>query len=190
MNVIGIDEAGRGCWAGPIFASAVMLAGPIIGLTDSKLISIKKREELYSLIISNAKSYGVGSASALEIDELGLTIATKLAMKRALNKITTGWDTVIIDGNYNYLCECTKIPCSEGFKPIVKADRNYPAVSAASILAKVSRDRLMRKIHNDYPQYHFDKHVGYGTRQHIRALDQFGPCPIHRKSFKPIAEYI
>ena len=181
MNTVGIDEVGRGCWAGPLVAAAVMLDGQLDGLQDSKIISKKNRERLEAAIIENATAFGIGWVWPREIDDNGLTWAVKTAMERALLSIQEPFDEVIIDGNINYL---HAIPHS---RAIIKADNHIPAVSAASIIAKVARDRYMETTaHNTFPQYEFESHVGYGTKRHIELLKQFGASPEHRYCYKPI----
>lgn len=178
--VLGMDEVGRGCWAGPVVVGAVLLGGPITGLRDSKQLSVKSREKFAELICSQSVSYGIGQASSQEVDALGLTAALTLAYKRALALISTPYDEIVIDGNYNFLMNAPKV------RTLVKADALVAAVSAASILAKVTRDRLMLEQDKSYPGYGFARHVGYGTAEHIRALQKLGVCDIHRRSFAPI----
>lgn len=180
MIIVGIDEVGRGCWAGPLVAGAVALTTPIPGLKDSKKLSAKKRESLSKLIYSHASATGLGWVEPLEIDKLGLTASVRLAMQRAMSDITILCDQIIIDGNYNYLAD---LPNTEA---IIKADDTVPAVSAASIIAKVARDSYMKQIAADFEDYGFDQHVGYGTALHMQRLKQYGSCTLHRQSFKPI----
>jgi ribonuclease HII len=177
-QLVGIDEAGRGPLAGPIFAAAVILDEAIDGVTDSKLLSKKKRELLFDLIYQKAIAVGVGYADNDFIDIYGLTKATSFAMEMALNMIKDNYDEIIIDGNYDYL------PNKNNVKTVIKADLYYPCVSAASIIAKVSRDRVMGKYHKQYPEYSFDIHSGYPTKLHRLAISKYGPSPIHRKTFK------
>ncbi|WOC31023.1 MULTISPECIES: ribonuclease HII [Caproicibacterium] len=176
--VCGIDEAGRGPLAGPVFAGAVILPeGCVIpGVKDSKKLTEKKREELYSVIIEKAVAWGVGFATEQEIDEINILQATFLAMRRAAAKLNPAPQLALVDGNRAPL-----LPMP--VRTIVKGDGCCESIAAASILAKVSRDRLMRKVDTLYPMYGFAKHKGYGTAQHRQALLQFGPCPIHRKTF-------
>jgi ribonuclease HII len=178
--LVGIDEVGRGCWAGPLVAGAVLLEEPIIGLKDSKKLSKKQRERLDAEIRVQALAFGIGWVTPQEVDELGLTLAVKLAMQRALNQITVPYDEVIIDGSLNFLAENPKTIA------LIKADDLVPAVSAASIIAKVARDNFMAQAAKAYPGYGFESHVGYGTAQHIQALKELGVCEIHRLSYKPI----
>ncbi len=183
MQIAGIDEAGRGCWAGPLVAAAVILTDDIKGIRDSKRMSPKQRQEVASAIINTAY-VGVGMVSAEEVDRLGLTRATAVAMTEALQKITIDYEEVIIDGNYNYL------PYLPSVRTIIKADATVPAVSAASIVAKVTRDTYMQKLALTHPVYGFDTHVGYGTQAHLRALQLHGPCSEHRRSYKPVKRII
>lgn len=180
MVVVGIDEVGRGCWAGPVVAGAVILDKSIKGLTDSKLLSKKQREKLSFEIEVEALAVGLGWVQPAEVDEIGLTEAVRLAMARALDQIQIDYNEIIIDGSYNFF------PDNPKAKAIVKADSSVPAVSAASILAKVARDKYMAEICAQFPDYGFDKHVGYGTALHIEKLKKYGICELHRKSYKPI----
>lgn len=179
IMIVGIDEVGRGCWAGPLVAGAVALPDAIDGLNDSKLLSKTRRTLLNQQIFSSAHC-GLGWVESWEVDNLGLTKAVALAMQRAYDELAIAAEEVIIDGNINYL------PSVVGTRALIKADQTVPEVSAASIIAKVARDEFMLKQHDQYPEYGFDKHVGYGTAAHIRALQQHGPCKIHRMSYKPI----
>lgn len=176
--VCGVDEAGRGPLAGPVCAAAVILpANTIIdGVNDSKKLTEKKREELFDIIKETAISYSVAFASVEEIENFNILNATMLAMKRAVEGLDVNADYAIIDGNKLPQLD---IPCEY----IIKGDAKSMSIASASILAKVSRDRLLYKYAQEYPQYRFDKHKGYGTKLHIQALNEFGPCPYHRKSF-------
>ena len=181
MIIAGVDEAGRGCWAGSVVAAAVILdeSKPIDGLTDSKKLSEKKREYLYSLIQKRALSWSIAEASATEIDQLNILNATLLAMQRAVAGLDKQPEQVLVDGN--------RLPkLSIPAQAIVKGDSLIPAISAASILAKVYRDRLMSTYHEQYPDYAFHLHKSYGTAQHLAEIKQFGVLEIHRRSFKPI----
>jgi ribonuclease HII len=180
MIVLGIDEVGRGGWAGPLVVGAVILDHPIIGLTDSKLLSKIKRELLNKIILSQATATGLGWVEPSEIDRLGLTAATKLAIERALAQIEVHYDEILIDGSINFIKDNPKSRCE------IKADLIYPSVSAASIIAKVARDNYMAKLSETYPDYGFDKHVGYGTALHKSKLLEFGVTKIHRHSYAPI----
>lgn len=180
MITVGIDEVGRGCWAGPLVAGAVILTKPIEGLADSKVLSKKRRNELTKEIKDGA-IIGLGWVWPRELDSGGITWAVKTAMERALAEITAEYDEIIIDGNINFFADNPKSIA------IIRADGSIPAVSAASIVAKVARDAYMEmKAHERYPEYGFDKHVGYGTAAHIAALEKCGICDIHRQSYKPI----
>lgn len=179
--MIGIDEVGRGCWAGPLVAGAVVLSAPMSGLDDSKKLRPMERRRLCELIYASGQ-VGLGWVSSAEVDNLGLTAAVALAMRRALLELGSTAETIIVDGHYNYLAD---IP---GTKAIVRADGSIPAVSAASIVAKVARDQYMFDLAATYPEYGFDRHVGYGTMLHRRMLAKHGPTPIHRVSYKPVRE--
>ncbi len=176
--VCGVDEAGRGPLMGPVCAAAVILPFGLVieGLNDSKKLSEKKREALFDIITQNAVAYGIGFASVEEIDEINILNAAMLAMNRAIEKLTPKADYAIIDGNCK---RSIKIPC----ETLVGGDAKCPSVAAASILAKVSRDRLCYELDKQYPQYGFAKHKGYGTKDHIAALFEYGPCECHRKTF-------
>lgn len=177
--ICGLDEAGRGPLAGPVFAAAVILkSGEVIeGLNDSKKISAKKREQLYEVVTERAVDYSIASASVQEIDSINILRATFLAMKRALQGLKVDPDFVLVDGNMLPLG--INIPS----RAIVKGDSLCASIAAASILAKVSRDRLMCKLDEKYPQYGFAKHKGYGTKLHIEMIHKYGTCPYHRRSF-------
>ena len=174
----GVDEAGRGPLAGPVCAAAVILPRglEIPGLNDSKKLSEKKREELYGLIVERAVSYGIAFASVEEIETYNILNATYLAMNRALSKLDPQPALALIDGNRNSGIEMES-------RCVVKGDANCADIAAASVLAKVTRDRYMLKLAEEYPQYHFDRHKGYGTALHYEALREFGPSPVHRPSF-------
>ena len=180
--IVGVDEVGRGCWAGPLVAGAVVLRSPIRGLRDSKKLTRLRREQLDVIIRAKAVAIGLGWVTPAEIDSLGLTAAVRLAMQRAVAQIPPGYDEIIIDGNYNYLSSMS------GSKCLIKADDLIPAVSAASIVAKVARDAYMRTISKTYPGYGFEAHVGYGTRMHQSALATLGMCELHRQLFAPIKQ--
>lgn len=178
--IVGIDEVGRGCLAGPLVAGAVLLKSPISGLKDSKKLTRLQRERLSAQIHLEALAVGLGWVSAQELDTFGLTEAVRLAMKRALANITEPFNEIIIDGNYNFLAEHPAAKC------IIKADDSVPAVSAASIIAKVARDAFMRDAAQTYPGYFFENHVGYSTSAHLEALQKHGMCDLHRRSFAPV----
>jgi ribonuclease HII len=177
---VGIDEVGRGCWAGPLVAGAVILGESIIGLKDSKKLTKMQREQLAVKIEATALAIGIGWVPPQELDKVGITTAVKLAMQRALEQITIAFDELIIDGNINYF------PADSRAKAIIKADDSVPAVSAASIVAKVARDSYMTQQAETFPLYGFEKHVGYGTRLHQEMLRLHGITNLHRRSFKPI----
>jgi len=180
MIIVGMDEVGRGSWAGPLYVGAVVLGEPILGLRDSKLLSVKSREKLSQQIENASTAYAIGQATHAEIDLLGLTAASCLAYERALAGIKQPYDEVIVDGSYNFL------PSVAMARTMVDADQLVPAVSAASIIAKVARDAYMYEMATQYAGYGFERHVGYGTAHHAAALRQLGPCLIHRRSFAPI----
>lgn len=174
----GVDEAGRGPLAGPVCAAAVILPKETVieGLNDSKKLSEKKREQLYDVICETAVSYAISFATVAEIEELNILHATQLAMIRAINELDPIPDLAIIDGNQ---AGDIKFP----HETVIKGDASCVSIAAASILAKVTRDRFMVEMSEQYPNYHFEKHKGYGTKDHYNALREFGPCPIHRPSF-------
>lgn len=176
--VCGVDEAGRGPLAGPVFAAAVVLPNDVIieGVNDSKKLSEKKRELLFDVIKEKALSYSIASASEKEIDDINILNATYLAMQRAIQGLNIKADIALIDGN--------RLPRLDiDAKAIIKGDSLSMSIAAASILAKVSRDRLMLELSKEYPQYQFEKHKGYGTALHRELIKQYGPCPIHRLTF-------
>ncbi len=181
----GVDEAGRGPLAGSVVAAAVVLdpEKPITGLKDSKKLTAKVRDELYDIIIRDSKAWCIAEASAVEIDSINILQATMLAMKRAIEGLekTLGRlpDRALIDGN-----RCPKVNIS--MEAIVKGDSKVAAISAASILAKVTRDRDMQALHEAYPMYGFNQHMGYPTPIHLESLKLHGPCPEHRKTFAPV----
>lgn len=176
--ICGVDEAGRGPLAGPVCAGAVILPKDleIPGLTDSKKLTDKKRRELFPVIQEQAIAYGIGFASQQEIDEINILQATFLAMQRALDQLTVRPDLALIDGNR---AKDFGLPV----KTVVKGDSLSANIAAASILAKVTRDNLMQEMAESYPQYGFEIHKGYGTKEHYAALREFGASPIHRMSF-------
>lgn len=189
MVILGIDEVGRGCWAGPLVAAAVALDVPIEGLRDSKKLSKKKREALDILIREQALGFGIGWVSPAEVDEIGLTKAVQLAMLRAVKQISCRYDAIIIDGNINYFANVRGLK-TEQVEAVIKADDSYPAVSAASIIAKVARDKYMTERAADYPAYNFGCNVGYGTSDHSTALAAYGVTELHRLSYAPVKKVI
>ena len=176
--ICGVDEAGRGPLAGPVCAAAVILPEhlQIPGLTDSKKLTDKKRRELFPIIQEQAIAYGIGLASESEIDEINILQATFLAMGRALEQLSVRPALALIDGN-------RETDFGLPVKTVVKGDSLSANIAAASILAKVTRDNLMLELAQQYPEYGFDIHKGYGTRAHYVALEKSGPCPIHRMTF-------
>jgi len=183
--VAGVDEAGRGPLAGPVMAAAVILDDrrPIVGLADSKKISPRRREALFDEIRAKALCCSIAQASVEEIDALNILQATLLAMRRAVMGLRLPPKLVLVDGN--------RLPVLDmRAEAIVKGDDKVPAISAASILAKVSRDRWCQEYHQHFPQYGFDKHKGYGTADHLAALRLHGPCPQHRRTFKPVSDLL
>lgn len=187
--ICGVDEAGRGPLVGAVVAGAVVLdpENPIEGLKDSKKLTAPRREYLYEQIMEKAKAWGVGEASPAEIDEINILQATMLAMRRAIEDLTTrlgGWpDKALIDGN-----RCPELPIPA--EAIVKGDAKEPAISAASIIAKVTRDRQMQILHERHPEYGFAQHMGYPTEAHFAALKQYGACDQHRRSFSPVRKVL
>jgi ribonuclease HII len=182
--ICGIDEAGRGPWAGPVVASAVILDPSNFpqGLNDSKKLTPEKREALFDPIMNSA-DVGVGIVSAAEIDEINILQATYLAMRRALQNLKSQPTLALVDGNRAPL-----LPCS--VQTIVKGDAKSLSIAAASIIAKVTRDRIMVEMDSQYSGYGFAKHKGYGTAAHAAALAKYGPCTEHRRSFKPISKLV
>lgn len=181
----GVDEAGRGPLAGSVVAAAVILdpAKPIARLNDSKKLTSRVREELFDIIIRDSKAWCIAEATAVEIDSINILQATMLAMKRAIEglekKLGRLPDRALIDGN-----RCPKVNIA--MEAIVKGDSKVAAISAASILAKVTRDRDMQALHEAYPIYGFNQHMGYPTLTHLESLKMYGPCPEHRKTFGPV----
>lgn len=186
LRIAGVDEAGRGPLAGPVVAAAVILnpARPVRGLADSKVLEPEERERLALLIRERALCYAVAWADAEEIDCINILQATLLAMRRALLGLRIAPHQVFVDGN--------RCPCPDGlgfeclFESIVKGDATVPSISAASILAKTTRDALMRELDGRYPGFYLSGHKGYPTRTHVAALEALGPSPLHRRSFAPI----
>lgn len=180
---VGIDEVGRGAWAGPMVAAAVILETEPDGLTDSKLLKPEDRTRLAQEIRRSALAIGIGWVSNGELDSQGMNAALAGAMSRALAAINATFESVIIDGRINYLPE-------QPVQAIVGADKSVPAVSAASIIAKVARDAFMHHISQLHPGYGFESHVGYGTQAHRSAIEKLGVNGLHRRSFKPVAAYL
>ena len=179
--IAGVDEVGRGPLAGPVVTAAVILdpAQPIEGLADSKALSEKRREALFDEIKAKAKAWAIGRAEVEEIDELNILQATMLAMQRAVADLDISPNHVLVDGN-----RCPDLPCSS--EAIIKGDGTVPVISAASIIAKVTRDREMVAMDEEYPGYGLAGHKGYPTKAHIAALQELGVTPIHRRSFAPV----
>ena len=192
--ILGIDEVGRGAWAGPLVIGAVVLGGAEIeGLDDSKKLTKKRRELLDEEIREQASAWALGWVSAEELDEIGMSEALKLATRRAVKEIQakcqksgSTFDEIIIDGTVNFLAGT---PLEKYVTIIAKADGLIPSVSAASIIAKVARDKFMAEQDNIYPGYDFSSHVGYGVAKHREAIDNLGVTPLHRLSFAPLAKY-
>ena len=176
--VCGVDEAGRGPLCGPVFAAACILPDGLVieGLNDSKKLTEKKREALFDVIRENAMAYCIASASVDEINELNILEADLLAMRRAIDGLCVKADFALIDGN---IARDFQVPA----RAIVKGDATSMSIAAASVLAKVARDRICADLDRDYPEYGIAKHKGYGTKDHMDALRKYGPSPIHRKKF-------
>jgi ribonuclease HII len=190
MFTLGIDEVGRGCWAGPLVAGAVVLPPDFVldpqagwRLDDSKILSAASRERADEAIRTVVLGFGLGWVTAEEVDSMGLTASVGMAMRRAVAAVSVPFDEIIIDGNINYL------PDLAGSRAVVKADASVLAVSAASILAKVARDRWMSEAALRFPAYGFESHVGYGTKRHLEALRLYGPCELHRRSYRPVRQF-
>lgn len=178
--VVGIDEVGRGCLAGPLVASAVILSSSIPHLKDSKKLSARQRNILAEQIQLHAVAIGIGWVSPQDVDKFGITQSVAIAMKKSLDQITVDFTTIIMDGNYNFLKNDARVVT------VVKADDTVACVSAASIIAKVARDSYMNTISSEFPEYGFDRHKGYGTAYHMNAIKNYGITPHHRTSFKPV----
>jgi len=185
--ILGIDEVGRGPWAGPLVVGAVVLGDAVIeGLTDSKKLTKKRRDALDILIREQVAGYGLGWVSAEEIDDIGLSAALRLATIRAVEQVDAPYHEIIIDGTINFLKETSK---GQFVTTLAKGDLLVPSISAASIIAKVARDNYMAEQDILYPGYGFTSHVGYGTAAHIQAIDALGVTPLHRLSFAPLKKY-
>ena len=183
--VAGVDEVGRGPLAGAVVAAAVILDPdkPIEGLADSKKLSEKKRELLFDIIQRDAKAWAIGRAEVEEIDDINILHASLLAMKRAVEQLQPQAEFALVDGN-----RCPQLSCPS--EAVIKGDLTVPCISAASILAKVSRDREMQALDQAFPGYGLAKHKGYPTKAHMQALQKLGPSEIHRRSFGPVAKLI
>ncbi|GHT42149.1 ribonuclease HII [Endomicrobiia bacterium] len=184
--VAGIDEAGRGSLAGPVTAAAVILAKDLIipDLNDSKQVSERKREQLFVIIKDKALAYVIEAVDNTIIDKINILQATFLVMSRAVLKLQIKPELFLIDGNH----KIPNLPFKQ--EAIISGDAKSACIAAASILAKVTRDKIMKEYAKQYPVYEFEKHKGYGTRQHIESLKQHGPCPIHRITFAPISDIV
>ena len=176
--IAGVDEVGRGCLAGPVIAASVILKRPIKGLMDSKRLSSKKREDLSQIIIKNS-IFAIGAADSQEIDQINILQASLLAMQRSLEKLDMQPKKVLVDGSHIF-------ETSIGIEAIVRGDNLIPSISAASIVAKVFRDKLMMAYSKEFPNYGFDKHKGYPTKLHKEMLKKYGLTRIHRRTFKGV----
>lgn len=183
--IAGIDEVGRGPLAGPVVAAAVILPRDfeLIGLNDSKQLNEDKRNKFYEIICEQALDIGIGISGNDEIDEINIFEATKLAMKRAVLDLNQAPSYLLIDA-----VQLNDLPIEQ--QSIIKGDSKSISIAAASIVAKVTRDSMMKKLHEQYPMFHFISNMGYGTKEHLEALKQFGPSPVHRKSFKPVSDLV
>ena len=182
--ILGVDEVGRGCLAGPVVAAAVLLGNEVIeGLADSKALSEAKRAQMSERIIEECIAYAFGESTVEEIDKINILEATLIAMQRAVSGIVIVADEVLIDGD-----RCPDLPYPA--RAIVKGDASVPEIMAASIIAKHHRDQQMIELDKKHPEYGFAQHKGYGTPEHIEALKKHGPCPAHRTSFAPVREVI
>jgi ribonuclease HII len=181
----GVDEAGRGPLAGPVVAAAVVLPRGlrIEGIRDSKELTARARERFYDIIVAEAVAWRVSAVDHETIDRINIFRASLLAMEQSVNGLGTACDLVLVDGRHGI---CDDIPC----KALVGGDRRSARIAAASILAKVTRDRIMTEYHESYPHYNFARNKGYGTAQHLAALRRYGPCPIHRRTFSGVREMI
>ncbi|HEO70399.1 MAG TPA: ribonuclease HII [Candidatus Hydrogenedentes bacterium] len=182
-RIAGVDEAGRGPLAGPLVAAAVVLAEPVPGLDDSKRLTAEQRNALFEQLIHGGHWIGVASVEPAEIDRFGIQAANYAAMDQAVKHLAPPPDFLLVDG---FEIHGSTWPQ----KRLVKGDQRSLSIAAASVIAKVTRDRIMEKLHVAYPAYGFAAHKGYGTESHLRALEHHGPCPVHRRSFAPIAESV
>ena len=191
FRIIGVDEAGRGPLVGSVVAAAVILPPKfqLPGMTDSKKLNEKKRDSLYQEITEQC-DWSVGEASSIEIDQINILQATMLAMKRAINDLQEDYSKQRGETMFNVIVDGNRCPDVSNCIAIIKGDLSEPAISAASIIAKVTRDRQMKELDNQYPQYGFAQHKGYGTQKHLLALSIYGPIKgVHRHSFSPIKEF-
>ena len=182
-RVAGVDEAGRGPLAGPLVAAAVVLAGPLPGVDDSKRLTEEVRERLYAELHAGGHTLGVGIVVPDQLDRMGVQAANYHAMGLALAALAPAADYALVDG---FQVPGLAVP----HRRLIKGDRRSQSVAAASIVAKVTRDRMMAEAHEAYPQYNFARHKGYGTAEHLAALAQHGPCPLHRRSFAPVGDTV
>ncbi len=185
--ICGVDEAGRGPLAGPVYAAAVILhpRRPIDDLDDSKRLSARRRDELETVIMRQAHAWAVGVATVEEIDRINILQASLLAMRRAIDALDVQPDEILVDG-----LQLPRLSIPATLRAIVGGDASVPAISAASILAKTARDRELIALHERYPQYGFDRHKGYPTAEHLAALQLHGPSPVHRSSFAPVRQLL
>ncbi len=183
--IAGVDEAGRGPLAGPVVAAAVILKDltPIPELRDSKQMSPAQRDKVFGLIKKSVLGFGIGVVDVPTIDKINILQATLLAMKMATEMLPASLDFILVDGNRTF-----DFPKKQ--KAVIKGDQLSHSIAAASVLAKVTRDRIMDKYHKNYPQYCFDRHKGYGTKLHKEKIKEFKPCPVHRKTFKGVREFL
>jgi ribonuclease HII len=183
--IAGIDEAGRGPLAGPVVSAAVILSSDfsVAGIADSKKLTSSKRQQLYHQIYQQARSVGIGIVDAIEIDRINILRASLLSMSISVDNLDPRPDFLIVDGKF-------KIPADIPQQPVVKGDSLCLSIAAASIVAKVTRDKLMEMYHQEYPQFGFSRHKGYPTKAHKAAIKKYGCCPIHRKSFKGVKEHL
>lgn len=183
--IAGVDEVGRGPLAGPVVAAAVILPSDfkLLGLNDSKLVNEKQRNEFYEIIKEQAVHFGISVINNEQIDRLNILKASKLAMREAISQLTPYPDHLLIDAVHISGVNCTQ-------ESIIKGDMKSISIAAASILAKVTRDKIMKVIHQEYPMYHFKDNMGYGTNQHMESLLKYGPTPYHRVSFSPVQQLV
>ena len=185
--IVGVDEAGRGPLAGPVTVAAVILKKPVEGLNDSKKLSEKRRFQLEPLIIANALAYSIVHISVEQIEEINILQASLLGMQNAVTTITFAYDEILVDGNK---CPDFSLDSKQSARAIIGGDGKIAEISAASILAKNARDRLMLELHEEFPQYGFNRHKGYGTKFHLQQLQKHGPCKYHRKTYAPIQKLL